>query len=314
MQLRSDAMLSELRPEHGMTMTSLRLRDGGPNVLWERPGHRPPTCSRALGPSGTPSIETLHDLLIGGWFEMAPHAGLPGVLDGAPTLLHGEAVRLPWAIEAFSGEYVEGVVDAVRTPLTLRRRVEIDGNRVAVTTSIRNRGHSPVSITHGEHPCFDREVFAGGSLELEARSARVMPALDGDNALLAEGEFEWPVASVRAGGRIDLSTIPARADGGNDRVCIELAEPEVELVSAGGLHLTLHTDPSSHPHLLLWRCYRADGAPSFGLWDVLAIEPMSAARLGIAEAARTDAILRLPPGHDASFRCALSVQRAKRAS
>ncbi|MGB2710376.1 MAG: hypothetical protein WBC33_02585, partial [Conexibacter sp.] len=308
MRLASERIVAEVLPEHGMTITALAPRHGGPNVLWERSGHVPPACSRELGPTGAGSLETLHDLLVGGWFEMSPHAGLPGELDARPTLLHGEASRLPWQVVSEGETWVEATVGTVHGSLELRRRIELDGDSVAVRSTIHNAGSVPASIAHGEHPCFSRAVFAGGTLTLDAGEASVLPALDPANASLAEGDLAWPHARGRDGALVDLSTIPADADGSHDHVSIRLAGPRVGVRTRDGLHVTLHVDLGSHPYLLLWRNHRAPSSPGLGTWDVFALEPMSAPGRAIDDAVRSGCVRRLAPGERAAYDLAISVE------
>src|SRR5262249_36954354 len=115
MRLGSDLLELEVLPECGMTIVALRLLADGRNPLWERPAHPPEPASRDVGPPGVASIDSLHAALGGGWFEMSPHCGLPGVLDGAETMLHGEASRLPWDVVAAAADAVEAVAECVRS-------------------------------------------------------------------------------------------------------------------------------------------------------------------------------------------------------
>jgi galactose mutarotase-like enzyme len=307
MHLHSDALELDISPEQGMTIVSLRLRDAQQNILWERDVDRHPTASRDIGPPGEASIDTLHDRLIGGWFEMSPHAGLPGVLDGRETMLHGEAPRLPWHLDVVEGTVLEASTSCVRYPLELRRRIVLDGARVSVSSKIRNMGAAPVTITHGEHPCFSRAVFAGGTIGANARRAYVPPPLDIDHASLREGEFAWPHAPATGGGYVDASQIPLEADGTHNHVSLELAEPWVTLTTAHARRVTIEVDLDSHPYVLLWMSYRAPSMPSLGKWDVFAIEPMTAPGRSIPDAIAAGRTRRVEPGGQVSFSCAISV-------
>jgi hypothetical protein len=72
-------------------MSIVSLRDGsGREQLWRRPDFTSPRRTRDIGPPGEPSIEARFALWPGGWFEMTPHAGTPGLLDERETMLHGE--------------------------------------------------------------------------------------------------------------------------------------------------------------------------------------------------------------------------------
>jgi len=304
----NESLFVEVWPQRGMTVAAIGLRQAeDSNLLWRRAGHVAPECSRALGPSGTPSIESLHDLFVGGWFEMSPHAGLPGTLDGAPTMLHGEALRLPWGIDSADPTRVEASVRAVRWPLQLRRQVKLRGERVEVRSEIRNESSTAIGVSQGEHPCFGRERFAAGRLTLEAERCEVLPPLDPGNASAAAGEFEWPLAPGDAGGVVDFSAIPTVADGSHDHVSITLASPRVVLSAPEGPRLCIEIDLDVHPHLLLWRNFRAASAPSHGSWDVFAIEPMSAPGRSIDDAVAAAATRRLEAGEAAAYGFAIAV-------
>jgi galactose mutarotase-like enzyme len=308
-RLQNDRLVAEVLPDRGMTITRLAHLDGGENVLWERPGHVAPPCSRSLGPAGPASIQTLHELLVGGWFEMSPLAGLPGTLDGEPTLLHGEAMRLPWAVGDVAENSVEASVQTVHGQLELSRRIELDGETILVSSTIRNAGSVAASTTHGEHPCFDRALFGGGSLTLSARSCAVLPPMDPANASLSAGAFTWPQALSRHGGTVDLSSIPLSAQGAHDHVAVELAEPEVEIRTRAGLSVTLRVDLAKHPFLLLWRNLRAPGTPGNGLWDVFALEPMSSPGATVDEAVEAGAVRYIAAGEEVSYSLAVSLRR-----
>jgi galactose mutarotase-like enzyme len=295
-----------VRPAQGMTITRVEPRPEAPNLLWIRPDHGDGERAEDPGPSGAASIDTLHDLFSGGWFEMSPHAGLPGRLDGRETMLHGLALRLPWTVTG-RGETLMEAQLAPPGGLAFTRRVEIEGSGVRVTSAVENRGLRPEPVTHGEHPCFDRALFGGGSLDLAPRTARVLRPLDPANAMLAEGEFEWPHAPAAAGGTVDMSVVPVHVEGVQDHVTIELERPEVTLRSPFGLRATLHLDLASHPHLLLWRNLGSPGPPGHGTWDVLALEAMSGPGASVEEALRAGAVQRLMPGERVERSFALSV-------
>lgn len=314
MRLANRSVAVDVLPEHGMTISRIARTSGGPNILWERPAHNAVAPrSRDLGPAGEPSIATLHDLLIGGWFEMSPQAGLPGVLDGRETMLHGEASRLPWQVAGTGETWIEATLSTVAEPLELSRRIELDGPAVRVSSTIDNRGEHPVSITHGEHPCFARGVFAGGRLSLQAETATVLPPLDPPSARLVAGEFRWPFAPHRDGGVADLSAIPSAADRSHDHVSIRLADPRVELRTPTGLRVTLEVDLTCHPHLLRWTNYAAPGKPGLGEWDVFALEPMSAPGTAIGDAVRAGAVTRLAAGDRAAYKFVVSLEGEARA-
>ena len=117
------------------------------------------------------------DLFSGGWFEMFPTTGYPGTVQGstgpAVSLLHGEAMRLPWTITHRDAAVIEATVAMVRTPFRLTRRLEITGDELVVTERAENLSPMNAPYVWGHHPCFDRATFAGGRFEIDAVSAEV---------------------------------------------------------------------------------------------------------------------------------------------
>jgi galactose mutarotase-like enzyme len=300
MLLRGETIEAEILPDHGMSIVSLR-DSSGREQLWRRPDFTPPPASREIGPPGEPSNEAMFALWPGGWFEMSPHAGLPGELDGRQTMLHGEAARLPWEVLDSGPSHIEAGVDAVHEPLRLWRRIEAAGDALLLHSRIENRGEEPVEVCHGEHPAFARATFAGARIELRARRSVALPHLDPPAAKLVPGEFEWPLAPAVAGGTIDLSLVPEEADGAHDRLTLELAEPRARIVRPDGSWLEI--DAGNHSHLMFWRHHQPSTSPEPR--DIFALEPMSFGGVTIAEA--VGHTTRLAPGASASYESAVRV-------
>ena len=306
-RIQSDLLEIDVAPSYGMTITSLSIAVDRRNVLWRRPGHRPKEASRRIGAAGQASIESLHESLIGGWFEMSPHAGIPGMLDGRETMLHGEASRLPWRVTRSETHVVEAVVECVRYPLELRRRLSLDGASLSLRSTITNIGSSPCSISHGEHPFYGRELFAGGTIDLEARSAEVLPPFDREVAMLRPGRIDWPHARTRDGKVVDLSGIPTHAEGCQDHVALELVKPSISITARDGLRVTTEVDLETHPYALLWRNHRARSEPSHGEWDVFALEPQTTPGASVHDAVAADALSRVEPHQHLTYTCVVTV-------
>jgi len=304
-ELRVDSASARCAPAHGFVITSLRDEVSGAEALWRRSGFEPAPASRALGPSGDGSAETFDELFVGGCFEMFPVCGLPGELDGRPTLLHGELVRLPWSEEHVTTREVAARVAAVRTPFAARRtcRLEDDGTLVCETT-VANVGGEPASYAWGQHPCLARETFAGGRIELRATRCWVPePPLAPAAATLAGGGFAWPAARGRDGEPVDLALVPGEADGRLDHVCLELADGMVRVTAPRvGCALELRFDLACCPYALLWQDYRAAGASWWGAADTLALESWSTPGRGVDDAVAAGALRVLQPGETASTR------------
>lgn len=315
--LRSDALTVRCTPAQGFSIASFVDSLSGAEALWQRPGHTPAPAPRQLGPAGEPSSETFLDLFAGGWFEMFPEVGYTQPGDLA-SLVHGEVVRLPWEILAAADDHVEARAACVRRPLTLTRRLTLEGARLRVAERIENVGAAPAPYTWGHHPCFSRATFAGGRIELEAAEAWVPePWFDPDHATLAHGRFDWPAAPARAGGdggstaaapgspagstTIDLAAVPARADGRHDHACLRMGSGSVRLLapSAGpaGRALRIEFDRERFPYALLWENFGAgDGFPFWGAADTFAVEFSTMPGRSTPDAIAAGALSQLHPG------------------
>ncbi|MDW5593583.1 hypothetical protein VSS74_04500 [Conexibacter stalactiti] len=325
--LQSDALLLRCTPAQGFSIASLVDRISGAEAFWQRPGHTPASCSRVLGPAGEASSETFVDLFAGGWFEMFPEVGYTQPGDPA-SLVHGEVVRLPWEVVSTDAEHVEARVACVRRPLTLTRRLTLDGARLHVAERIENVGAAPAPYTWGHHPCFSRTTFAGGRIELEAAAATVPePWFQPESATLAFGDFDWPHAPAREtsaaahpGGAgpapvattpahgaappaatFDLSQLPVRADGRHDHACLTMGSGSFRLIApdAGpaGRALRIDFDRERFPYALLWQNFGAgDGFPFWGAADTFAIEFSTMPGRSTPDALAAGAVSQLHPG------------------
>lgn len=279
-------------PGRGMVVGSAVDVPSGAEMCWRQTPPAPPPPSRELPSGGPASFDTFNDQFAGGWFPMFPAAGFTGELDGQPTLFHGELNRLPWEVVEVAPAAIEARVETVRAPFAVVRRVVLDGGELRIETEAENVGDAPASYTYGEHPCFPFATFAGGRVELEARAAWVPdPAFDLDRSVLATGErFAWPQAPRRAGGQLDLSLLPAQADGRHDHACLQLASPRVRIGAPRfGRILELEADLAATPYALVWE--NLDGEDG-----VFAVEPSSHPGRGVEDAIAAGAVGRLEPG------------------
>jgi galactose mutarotase-like enzyme len=305
------AVRVECLPERGMLIRSALDRRSGENLLWVRRTDPGGTAARELGPAGPGSVSTWADrLFIGGWFEMFPSAGHPGVVQGRPTYLHGEAPRLPWTVVRRTAAAVTAEVDLVRDPVRAERTVELTETGLTVSSTYVNTGAEPVAYTRGEHPCLSRAAFAGGRIELSAAAAWTpAPPADAAAAAVVPGvQFTWPVAPATAGGRLDLTTVPAVADGRHDHVCLQLAAAPVRVTAPRlGLAVELRLDLADHPYLLLWENFGAPGAEPDDSCDVFGVEPTSAPGRSVDDAVAAGAMRQLAPGETRTYTLELVV-------
>jgi galactose mutarotase-like enzyme len=307
-RLGGDPLWVECDPDAGFVISAIVDAASGANALWQRTGFVPGESRRVLGPSGDPSTESFVDLFVGGWFEMFPTTGYPGTVSGAVgpalSLLHGEAMRLPWVLEHQDASSVQAVVTMVRTPFRLTRRLEIEGDELVVTEQAENL--SPVSAPYvwGHHPCFDRATFAGGRFEIDVASAEVpAPVFDErNNSLLAGAPFLFPNAPMADGGVRDVASVPVAADGRHEQTTLVVRRGGVRITSPRiGRAFSLVWDERDFPHVLLWQDYRAEGAAFWGTCDTFAVEPSSAPGRSLDDAVAAGAVRELEPGGSVSI-------------
>lgn len=308
MRISCDGLTVECEPDAGFVITAITDALTGAEALWRRAGFVPAAFQRSLGPSGDASIESFGDLFLGGWFEMFPTAAFPGTVDGptgpSRSLLHGEVMRLPWEVVDLSDRHVEATVVTVRTPFRLTRRLELVDRELVVSERVRNIGAWPAPYVWGHHPCFSRETFAGGRIELDIASAHVPgPVLDPTNSVLRrEATFDFPQAPMIGGEELDLARIPDVADGRQELVSVVLRTGRLRITAPRhGRALVLAWDIRDLPYALLWQCYRAPGAAWWGTCDTFAVEPSSAPGPSLDDAIVAGAVRHLDPGGEATL-------------
>jgi galactose mutarotase-like enzyme len=307
--LATDALEVVCDPARGFAIDALRDRATGAEALWRRPGHMPATPARALGAAGEGSIPTFLDAVTGGWFAMFPEVGYP-LADDPASFLHGEVVRLPWQVLDASERHVTARVQTLRRPFTLQRRLEVDGPTLRMRERIENVGGLPAEYAWGHHPCFARETFAGGRIDVAPTAAEVpAPAHAPGHAVLAPGSpFDWPHAPRADGGAEDLSTVPAVRDGRVDHACLTVPDGRIRIEAPRwGRALAVAYDAVQFPYVLLWQDFGpSDGFPLWGGGDTFALEFSTIPGRSTPDAISAGALRTLAPGETAETEIALS--------
>lgn len=298
-ELRAGALALSCVPRHGNVVTSFAI--DGVELLWRRPGFAPAAIHRGLGPAGAASIDTFMDLFVGGWFQMFPSVGLPGTKGGAFDLLHGEAARLPWQTVARTPSELVTRVSTLRTPFEVERRLEVDGRAVRCSTRVRNVGREEAPYLWGEHPCFDRDVFAGGAIAIDDASlVTASPPHDPPNSRLEAGApGRWPHARAADDSLFDVGAIPQIPDGRQEHICLRPERGSVRLTSPKlGRAITLDFDLTAYPFVLVWQNYRAPGGSCWGAIDTFTVEPSNNPGLYSDDAFSAGSIQTLAPGEE----------------
>jgi hypothetical protein len=303
--VRSDSLSVQCYPQHGFAITSIVAEEQGTEILWRSPLTLPRELGSELGESGDVSgIAFDRDVLLGGWFPMFPTAGHPGSFPD--RWMHGEAPRVSWTVESQSDSHIECAVTLPSSGLSVRRRVGVTGNTVSVVMSAYNPTARDRTITFGEHPCFPRELFAGGRVELPGSSqAEVGPAIQPAASVFRHPDaFEWPSTTSPDGSPFDAGFIPAEPDGRHDHVSIR--SPRGEAVVRGReLSVALAWDAEAMPRLLLWEHFLPEGS----MWpaDVFGVEPVSSSGRTMDDAAEAGDARTIVAGGDLSYTMTLTV-------
>ncbi len=224
-------------------------------------------------------------------------------------MLHGEACRLPWRIDAADRSSVDATTRGVRYPLSMGRRIAVDGDTVTARSVLCNISARAWTVSHGEHPCFDRATFAGAVVSAEVRSARVLEPFDPNAASLRPGRFDWPWADGLDTRRHDVSIVPGRPTGAQDHIAVALASPTIRVVAPSGLVARLEVDRERHPYVLFWRDFRAPRGTGVDRWDVFALEPQSTLGFGVVDAEPADLTV-LEPGQALTTQVSLTLTTA----
>lgn len=262
--LRAGAACVAVVPAHGCLIHA--IDPGAGNILW-RTGARP----RTLTPSAVVGAESAREfddsILVGGWFPMFPSAGVPT----PTTQQHGWAPRVAWTVVQHAetglvcvaeGPFLDGGV------AELTRSILLDADALTVSTTVRNAGSGDRSFTWGEHPCFSRDHFAGGST-----------LFDGSQ----------------------IATVPARANGTAGHIARSAPGATVSVDGPHGT-VTLTDGDGTLAHWLYWYNY---AAAELARADTFAWEPSTAAGMGVGDAIAADAVETLSPGDTfrATLRC-----------
>lgn len=267
--LQSDHLLVIVVPEEGAEIRFLG-RPGGENALfwanWAAP--LPARGSMTYGDSQLDWLSRYR----GGWQELFPNAGDECTVLGVPLPFHGEVSSAQWeVVRQCETELV--VRTAARLPLTIERRMVVDGRALRIEESISNESDLVVPFVWGHHPAF--HAGAGARIDLPDATIRFIRDRTNPAGSLAT-DAAWPFVHALDGGTLDLSRVP---EGVVDRyTCLtDLAAPWVALRDVDReVGVGLAWDPAALPCLWLWQQIGGTGFPWYGRASITAMEPSTA--------------------------------------
>lgn len=304
-RLRSDRLEVDVMPGKGADIVALRWRPLGANVLWTTPWG-----VRQRGRVGTAagSVTAFMESYFGGWQTLFPNGGPSCEEAGAELGFHGEACLAPWeVVSEAEGETaaVELTTTLVRSPFTLNKHIEVRGDAVRVTESVRNGGSEPREVMWGHHPAFGPPLLGEGArVETAATWFEADDERDTVHGDLQPGSRrDWPLGTARDGGVVDLSVLPGPGEridrfgylGGFDRGWCAIVNPRLPL------RVDITWDESVFEYAWIWlEAHASDGFPWFGRAYVLGLEPGSSFPGQGLDAVRkkTGTQLRIAPGEE----------------
>lgn len=292
--LRSDRLTLVADPDGGGRISSIRLLDGGREVLWRTPWDSRPS---SLSDPADPGIEAWLERSGGGWQVMLPNTGDACSVDGVHHPFHGEASCVPWACER-DGEDLVLRLSLFSLPLSLERRIRLEDDVVVVSEQVTHTGAEAVLLSWGHHPGFGGDLLAGPArLSCGARNVR-SDARVADGPILAGAQGTWPSVPGVDGGPVDLT---APQDG--PVLCYASDFPDGAWAALqrldGSVGVALSWESQDFPYLWIWEELGATTRPPwFGRAQVIGLEPCTSwPGHGLsAIAASTATHLMLSPG------------------
>lgn len=304
----SETLEVEVTPAKGGDVVSIRRRADGAEVLWRTPwGGRP--GGQAL--PGSDDQAAWLERYPGGWQLLFPNAGEGGVHRGVRHVFHGEASLAPWACTA--GERsAELWLTCFSVPVTLRRRLTVDGDTLTIEERVANQGDETVECVWAQHPGFGGDLLAAPArIDCGATRVQVDEVYDPPGNRLRPGAAgTWPHVAGHDGEQVDLR-LPLEG-GSAFAYLLDFAGGEgwASLTREDGrLGVRLSWDATVFPVAWLWEELGGSrGWPWFGRGRVVGLEPCTSwPGHGVADVARRSGTqLRLAPG--ASLETAVRLQ------
>lgn len=196
-RLENAALIAEVNPEVGGTMTRVHHKGLGKDVLGSVPWQ---TIDAPLDSLAARDEREWLTRYTGGWPLLFPNGGDACECDGVFHGFHGEASIAPWDHEAEANK------------LSLRRRfisvaaemervITLDGESVSVRETLHYGGGRPIEVMWGHHPSFGRDLL-DGPFEITTGASRVTADAAYDpplNPLIPGASGRWPQLQGKTG-------------------------------------------------------------------------------------------------------------------
>ena len=197
----SDAARVGIEPGSGGKVVSLFHRPSAHE--WLAPRGEPAT-NRPPGPAYDAAAAY-------GWDECFPTVSpgrypFEGRWAGVPLADHGELWSRPWQVVRAEPALVEVEARGTCLPYRFTRRIDVAGETITASYTVRNEGDEGFWALWAMHPLF--AVVAGARILLPGvREALVVPSPSASRVGRA-GHVSWPTTVAADGAVVDLATFP----------------------------------------------------------------------------------------------------------
>jgi len=257
LRLSTDALIAEIIPALGGTLTSLTRRVDGAALFWS-----PPWGMRWRGASsvpGTPQAQMI-DSLAGGWQTLFPNAGDSVFVNGVDWGQDGEA-RVTWLDWEFTGSSLRMTGRLVRSPFEITKIISMRDHEVTVGETVRNVGRERVETMWGSQLMLGGELL-GPETIVDAAAAVVRPDPHISRDASYDDLMPWP-RSHGAVGVINLRLLPA-PDAGETRLAYlsDFSQPLIR-IGRPSHHIAVELEWDAEVFPYVWYSLEAGGHSGF---------------------------------------------------
>lgn len=258
---------------------------------------------------------------LGGWQEIIPNGGPPGIYKGASYGQHDESPLLPWQYEIICDEpdciTAKFIINLKKAPLTLEKNIKILSGKpfIYINEKLINYSGETIEFMWGHHPCFG-SPFLSEDCIIDFKAEK----------LISNAQSISSNPLVRPGSEGCLENFPS-SDGKsmvNLSKVLNKNAKVADLLYATGLKenyfritnpkkkisIKFEFDLEVFKYLYYWLVYGgSDGYPWYNNTYSLAIEPWSSfPGLGIPETIRNKTALSIKPGQHIETWLTISIE------
>ncbi|WP_164479236.1 DUF4432 family protein [Nakamurella antarctica] len=265
-------------PQRGADILSLTDRRTGVDVLFRTPWRERADAIRdGQQPSTFDTKAGWLEQYRGGWQTLAPNAGDPRQVHGAPLAFHGEASVAAWSVDDKTEHTARLHVELFSVPVRIDRTIRLTGPTISIIDTLTNLSTTALEFDYSHHPAFGG-AFLDGTCRIETGARRFTSDEQTTSIRNPGSEHQWPYAVATSGDRLDLREIPA--PGSPRELFGWLHDFQAHWASITNLDLDLTAriewDGELLPYAWLWQELNAsDEFPWYKRARAVAIEPAS---------------------------------------